>query len=141
MTNTLSDTEVTMYPALRYRDARAAIDWLVRAFGLRQHAVHPGPDGTIMHAELAHGGSMIMLGSVKSGQPVAPPPRDMDSMMHSIYMYVPDPDAHHAQAKAAGADILYEPRDTPYGSREYGARDLEGNIWSFGTYRPGASAA
>jgi uncharacterized glyoxalase superfamily protein PhnB len=139
MTQTLSNTEVTMYPALRYRDAAAAVDWLVRAFGLRRHQVHPGPNGTIVHAELAYGGSMIMLGSARVDQPAAPP-RDMQSMMHSIYMYVPDPDAHYAQAKAAGADILYEPRDTEYGSREYGARDLEGNIWSFGTYRPGASA-
>jgi uncharacterized glyoxalase superfamily protein PhnB len=136
----MTPTEVTMYPALRYYDAKAAIAWLVRAFGLREHAVHPGPNGTIMHAELASGGSVVMLGSAKGARPATDPPRELDAVMHSIYMYVPDPDAHFAQAQAAGADILYPPRNTEYGSREYGARDLEGNMWSFGTYRPGASA-
>jgi uncharacterized glyoxalase superfamily protein PhnB len=39
-------------------------------------------------------------------------------------------------ARAAGAEIVREPEDQDYGSRDYGARDFEGNIWSFGTYRP-----
>ena len=51
-------------------------------------------------------------------------------------LVVDDVDAHYRRAKAAGAEIMYEPRDTYYGSREYGARDFEGNAWSFGTYVP-----
>jgi uncharacterized glyoxalase superfamily protein PhnB len=50
---------------------------------------------------------------------------------------VDDPDAHHARAKAAGAVIMMELTDQDYGSREYAARDPEGNVWCFGTYRPG----
>ena len=42
-----------------------------------------------------------------------------------------------ARARAAGARIVREPADTDYGSRDYAARDPEGNLWSFGTYRPG----
>jgi uncharacterized glyoxalase superfamily protein PhnB len=53
-----------------------------------------------------------------------------------MYVAVDDPDAHHDRAKAAGAEITRELVDQPYGSREYGARDLEGNPWYFGTYRP-----
>ena len=49
---------------------------------------------------------------------------------------VPDPDAHYTRAKAAGAQIVRELVDQPYGSREYSARDLEGNLWSFGSYDP-----
>ncbi len=57
----------------------------------------------------------------------------------TIYAVVTDPDAHHTQSRAAGAEIVRELVDQPYGSREYGARDLEGNAWSFGTYDPYAA--
>ncbi len=54
----------------------------------------------------------------------------------AIYVSVSDADAHHAQAVAAGAEILSSPFDTDYGSREYAARDLDGFRWDFGTYTP-----
>ena len=61
-----------------------------------------------------------------------------DPRSHSIYVAVEDADAHYARARAAGAETTRELQDTPYGSREYSARDVEGNTWSFGTYRPEA---
>jgi uncharacterized glyoxalase superfamily protein PhnB len=63
------------------------------------------------------------------------PPRPLASTV-SIYAVVADPDEHCACARAAGADIVRELVDQPYGSRESSARDLEGNLWSFGTYDP-----
>ena len=54
----------------------------------------------------------------------------------AVYVAIDDPDEHHARAKAAGAEILRELADTDYGSRDYAARDLDGNEWYFGTYRP-----
>ena len=56
--------------------------------------------------------------------------------MFSLYIVVADPDAHHARAVAAGAEVVRELTDTDYGSREYGVHDPEGNSWSFGTYDP-----
>jgi uncharacterized glyoxalase superfamily protein PhnB len=53
-----------------------------------------------------------------------------------VYVAVEDPDALHERAKAAGAEIVMAPMDTDYGSRDFALRDLEGNLWSFGTYRP-----
>ncbi len=53
-----------------------------------------------------------------------------------IYVRVNDVNAHHDRAKAAGAEIIMELEDTKYGAREYIARDLEGHVWSFGTYGP-----
>jgi uncharacterized glyoxalase superfamily protein PhnB len=53
-----------------------------------------------------------------------------------IYIALDDIDAHYARAKAAGAEILRPLADTDYGAREYTARDLEGHLWSFGTYWP-----
>jgi uncharacterized glyoxalase superfamily protein PhnB len=63
---------------------------------------------------------------------------DFSRIPFSIYIAVDDLDAHCERARAAGAEIVREPYDTDYGSRDYSARDLEGNVWSFGTYRPTA---
>lgn len=120
----------TIYPIFRYPDARAAIDWLRDAFDFTVHAVHDAPDGTVAHAELRYGTGMIMLGERRGPQPR---PADDD---WSVYVAVDDVDAHCARARAAGAEIIREPFDTDYGSRDYAARDLAGNVWSFGTYRP-----
>ena len=126
-----NDTQV-FYPVLRYRDARAAIDWLCEAFGFERSVVHEGPDGTIAHAELGLGAGRVMLGSAReSAEPFTREPGQT-----VVYVVVDDPDAHHDRAKAAGARIVYELTDQDYGSRDYAAEDPEGNVWSFGTYAP-----
>ena len=51
------------------------------------------------------------------------------------YVVTGEPDALYERAKAAGAEIIRAPHDTDYGSRDFAARDPEGNRWSFGTYR------
>ena len=132
-------SEQTIFPALRYRDAPAAIEWLGRAFGFEARMVVDGAPGTVAHAELACGRAMIMLGSARAPDAdeysaAAPPPGGT-----ALYMVVEDPDAHHERARAAGAEIVRALNDTDYGSREYAARDPEGNVWSFGTYQPWAS--
>ncbi|BCB88906.1 VOC family protein [Phytohabitans suffuscus] len=121
----------SIYPVFRYTDAKAAIDWLAGAFGFEAGEVTEAPDGTVAHAELTYGGGMIMVGQ-RSGPAGAVP--DADDWR--VYVAVDDVDAHHARAVAAGAEVIMPLTDRPYGSREYGARDLEGNPWSFGTYRP-----
>jgi uncharacterized glyoxalase superfamily protein PhnB len=132
-------SEQTIFPTLRYRDAPAAIDWLGRAFGFEPRMVVDGPEGTVAHAELTYDGAMIMLGTARPPEAdayskAAPPPGSS-----SMYVVIADPDAHHERAVAAGADVVRAPQDTDYGAREYTARDLEGNVWSFGTYQPWAS--
>jgi uncharacterized glyoxalase superfamily protein PhnB len=128
----------TIFPALRYRDAPAAIEWLGRAFGFEKRMSIDEPNGMIAHAELVLGDAMIMLGSVRpldsnAYSAVAPPPGSA-----SLYVVVDDPDALHARARDAGAEIVGAPYDTDYGSREFTVRDLDGNVWSFGTYQPWA---
>ena len=116
-----------IFPALRYRDANAALEWLQRAFGFSEKAVYRGDDGTVHHAELQLGAGMVMLGQ----QPEAAP-----SDAQTIYVVVDDPNAHQERAAAAGAEIVRPLEDMEYGSREYSARDPEGHLWSFGTYDP-----
>ena len=119
----------TIIPALRYTDARAAIDFLVAAFGFTEHAAYED-DGLIGHAELRLDDAWVMLGDTRSGR------TDLPHGPATIYVVVDDPDAHHDRAVAAGAEIVRELTDQDYGSREYAARDPAGNVWSFGTYRP-----
>lgn len=128
--------EPKIYPCLRYADAPAAIAWLCRAFGFEALLIVPGPDGTVAHAELRYGPCVVMLGSVKDDA-YGTSPRTTKVVTQTIYIGLDDPDAHCARAVAAGAEVFRPPQDTDYGSREYSCRDLEGHVWSFGTYRPG----
>jgi uncharacterized glyoxalase superfamily protein PhnB len=127
-----------IFPAMRYRDANAALEWLKQAFGAEEKEVHRDDDGTIQHAELRLGAGLIMFGQHDDGGKMGGNPPDALASTVSLYVIVPDPDAHHARASAAGARIVRELSDMDYGSREYSARDLEGNLWSFGTYDPNA---
>jgi uncharacterized glyoxalase superfamily protein PhnB len=128
----------TIFPAVRYRDADAALDWLKAAFGAEEKAVYRGGDGVVHHAELRIGGGLIMLGQYNGeGWLAGEPPNPLASTV-SLYIVVPDPDAHHDRAAAAGATVVRELEDTDHGSREYSVRDPEGNLWSFGTYDPNA---
>jgi uncharacterized glyoxalase superfamily protein PhnB len=120
----------TMFPSLAYDDAKAAVEFLCNAFGFERHAVYAGDDGVIQHAELRYGNGLVMLGSSGAEKAAA------RGRAGGIYVVVEDPDAHCAQARAAGADITRDLHDTEYGSREYGAKDPEGNDWYFGTYQP-----
>lgn len=128
----------TLIPTMRCADAPRMLEWLCEAFGFSRHFVVPGDGGTIAHAQLAFGSGMLMLGSARDdewGGYVETVAR-RGGATGAVYVVVPDADAHCTRARAAGAEILYGPRDTDYGSREYAARDPEGNVWSFGTYDP-----
>jgi uncharacterized glyoxalase superfamily protein PhnB len=124
-------------PALRYREAAAAIDWLCTAFGFSKHMVVPGESGRIAHAELNLGNGMVMLGDVETeyGHLVAAPSKGQP-VTQGIHVVVDDVDAHYARAKAAGAEIVIDIKTQDYGGRDYTCRDLEGHVWTFGTYDP-----
>ena len=123
-------------PAIRYRDAPAAIEWLERAFGFERHMVIEGEGGRIEHAELRVGSGMVMLGSVREDAFNVRVPRDVGATTAGFYVIVEDPDAHFERARQAGAEILMDLTDQDHGSRDYTARDPEGHVWHFGTYRP-----
>jgi uncharacterized glyoxalase superfamily protein PhnB len=130
----------TIIPALRYRDAGAAIEWLCRAFGFEKHLVVPGEKGGIAHAQLTFANGMIMLGSGQGGdfdrQIVSP--ADAGGVTQSPYIVVAEVDAHYARAKAAGAEIVVDIADQDHGGRLYSCRDPEGHLWNFGSYDPWA---
>ena len=129
---------MSVFPALRYRDAPAAVDWLERVLGFETTERIDNPDGTIAHAELRLGEGLIMLGSAPGDLPAVPD--DPRASRFTLYVAVADTDALHARAKAAGADPS-ELFEQDYGSRDFNLRDPEGNHWSFGTYAPAQAAA
>jgi uncharacterized glyoxalase superfamily protein PhnB len=136
MAQTVQTATATMFPFARYHDGRAAIEWLCAAFGFERREVHAAEDGTIVHAELGYGPSVFMLDSKSDSAFGLETARKLGAVTGGVYVSVEDVDGHYERAKAAGAEIVRELADTGYGSREYLARDLEGNLWSFGTYRP-----
>ncbi|MGW5659263.1 VOC family protein [Streptomyces sp. NPDC003758] len=125
-------------PTLLYADAKAAIRQLTEAFGFTELSVYEGEDGSVLHAELVQGNGVVMLGSKGRGGPFDEAMRGAGPC--GVYVVVDDVDAHHQRAVEHGAEILMPPTDQDYGSRDYMARDDEGNIWSFGTYAPEAAA-
>ncbi|MEU9914654.1 VOC family protein [Streptomyces sp. NPDC051001] len=128
----------SIYPTLVYADAKAAVRQLTEAFGFSELAVFEGEDGKVAHAELAQGNGVIMLGSKGNGSKFDTAMKDAGTT--GVYVVVDDVDAHHRRAVEQGAEILMPPTDQDYGSRDYMARDLEGNVWSFGTYAPEITA-
>jgi uncharacterized glyoxalase superfamily protein PhnB len=127
----------TIFPILRYNDARAAIRWLCDAFGCVELFCTPEHGSYVRHARLKLGENLIMVGSVRPDDGIASP-KSLGSATQMLAVYVADPDQHYKRAQAAGAKILAQPNDTDFGSREYHVLDLEGHPWTFGTFRPTA---
>ena len=123
-----------------YRDALDMIDWLCRAFGFTVQ-LKVVEDGVLHHSQLLYGDGLIMVGTELSGE-ARRFGTDRLSPLHArcntqnLMVYVDDVDAHCAQSRAAGAEIVDAPSLHDYGpehwaDRCYGARDPEGHLWWF----------
>jgi uncharacterized glyoxalase superfamily protein PhnB len=128
-------------PCLRYRDAPAAIEWLCRTFGFEKRLVVPGENNTVVHAQLSFGNGLIMLGSTASvdseyAKLIRQPDEIGGAQTQTIYVVVEDADAVYARARDARAMIVMDIKVEDYGGRGFTCRDLEGHVWSFGTYDP-----
>jgi uncharacterized glyoxalase superfamily protein PhnB len=114
-------------PYLFYKNGKAAIDFLAKAFGFEARLVMPGPGDSVMHAELGLGDNVVYLGTPDAQIPAGELP-----MRHAaVLVYVDDVDEHCARARHAGAKIESDPADQFYGDRTYNARDPEGQLWYF----------
>jgi uncharacterized glyoxalase superfamily protein PhnB len=113
----------TVIPVLTYPDVRAAVAWLFGAFGFVER-VKVGEDH---RSQLQFGDGAVILGDVDGART---PPRSGE-VTHSVLVRVEDVRSHCARARAAGAHILMEPTDMPFGERQYSAEDLGGHHWIF----------
>jgi DNA-binding transcriptional MerR regulator len=114
---------------LVYDDLNAAHDYIVRVFGLTSGHVEPGPDGEVGYREVRAGHQVIGLHPAAARNYRSP--RSLGAVTGMTVVAVDDADAHYARSVEAGAEIVQEPVDQPYGIREYGARDPEGQLWYF----------
>lgn len=130
-TTFLKEPGCDIFPVVGYRDPEAALSFLKEAFGLEERALFRDEDGSIAHVELGIGYGVVM--PTHSNQPGDNPWAQID---FGLYVCVPDPTAHYERAVAAGAEIVRELKRQDYGATEYSVRDCEGNLWSFGDYRP-----
>ena len=131
----MSDSTINgAVPVVPYHDPRKAIGWLERTFGaVPTLVVPPEADQPLVHAEVMIGAGLVMVDDAdRTDSPFALPGPVV------VYVTVDDPDALHDRAAAAGAEIVMGLTDQEYGSRDFAVRDPHGNVWSFGTYRPGA---
>lgn len=118
--------------AVFYRDPRAALEWLERAFGFARGIVVSDAQGRIAHAELSFGDGVVMIGAAGWSE-FAFSPESLDGKnTQCVHVQLEsDLDAHCERARAAGAVILQEPADQFYGDRTYRARDPERHVWTF----------
>ena len=139
--NNAKATTSTVIPALRYRDAHKAIEWLERAFGMKRQAVYDGPNGTVAHAQLTFGNGMVMLGSAANADPtykISQPDEVGGKVTSATCLIVADAAAVFAQATAAGAEVTMPLMEMDYGGKAFNVRDPEGHLWSVGEYDPWA---
>ncbi len=121
----------TINPVVHYRDLAAGSRFLVEAFGFVQHQAHQAGDGSVQYVELSLNGASLGLGPHTPGS-------IFDTGPSVVYISLDEVDSMHTRAVAAGTEILMPPTDQDYGSRDFVAKDHEGNVWCFGTYAPGS---
>lgn len=118
----------TVTPYLVVPDAAKVMDFLKRAFGATERYKMPGPDGSVFHAELQVGDSIVMLGQAQD-----------ENRRPMLYLYVPDVDATYKGAIAAGGISIREPADQFYGDRNGAVKDPGGNEWWIATHKEDVS--
>jgi len=119
-------------PCLLVSDAGRLVDFLKRAFDGIEHSKFLRPDGTVLHAQVRIGDSLVMIGE---------PQGDWKPQTSMLYHYVADVDAIYQQAVAAGAQSVVAPANMFYGDRHACVRDVAGNDWWIATHIEDVSAA
>ncbi len=118
-------------PLLFYRDPKAALDFLQRAFGFETR-IAVETDAGIPHSESVFEGGVVIVVGPPAGPAVSPLDIDGRITGHVHVNLQSGIDALCERARAAGAAIQREPEDQPYGDRVFTCLDLEGHSWSFG---------
>lgn len=135
----MKNAAATLVTAIRYRDVEAAAEWLQAAFGFDLRAKVMDDDGRAGMIQLTYGNHLIMMlpvGGSELDKMMCQPDEIGGAGTQSCYLVVDAVEQHHNRAKAAGADVVSALEAFDMGGHGYTCRDLEGHLWSFGTYDP-----
>jgi Uncharacterized protein conserved in bacteria len=124
----------TVTPYIVCRGAAKAIEFYAKAFGAKEMFRMPMPDGSIAHAEIQIGDSMLMLGD-ENPEMGAVSPQTLNGTPVNIFLYVKDVDAAFQQAVKAGATSVMPPTDMFWGDRYSKLTDPFGHSWSIATHK------
>jgi PhnB protein len=124
----------TATPALTVDDSSAALAFYAKAFGAKERMRSAGPGGKITHAEFQIGDSIFMIAD-EMPEMGSRSPKHFTGSAVSVWLYVPDVDATHGAATAAGAKSLMPPTDMFWGDRHARIRDPFGHEWSIATHK------
>jgi len=130
----------TVTPYLTVRDAAKALDFYTKAFGAEEFVRMPGPDGTVAHAEVRIGDSVVMLGE-ENLQRDASSPQTVGGSPVTLFLYVKDVDASFARATNAGCIVDEPPADMFWGDRFGKLHDPFGHRWALATHKEDVSPA
>jgi len=114
-----------------YKDNRAALKWLQKAFGFEPSEVLTDAKDNIVHAEMTHGDGVIMISNEFTSWAKSPDSVGGANTQRVHVRLEKGIDEHCARARAAGAKVAMEPADQFYGDRTYSAMDFEGHHWTF----------
>lgn len=121
-----------LIPVLVCQDLPAEHDFLINVLGFSSGGIHHTPEGQAVHAEVRAGNLMVWLHRVAEDLKLVSP-RSIPAASSGLFVYVDDVDAHHARVRSHGTRSDSEPKDMPYGQRDYGVTDPEGRLW-FGKF-------
>ncbi|WP_026930436.1 VOC family protein [Glycomyces tenuis] len=118
-------------PFIVVNEAAKAIEFYRNVFDAKVLTRNDGPDGSVMHAEIQIGDSIVQLGDANPAFGMASP--DPEQITASLVLYVPDCDAVYAKAVEAGATVREEPSVFLTGDRYASIADPFGRRWSIMT--------
>ena len=125
-----SETHPTFSSRVAYKDRRAAVEWLEKAFGFKPTQLATDRAGDVVHAEMRFGNGIIYLGSewdlIKAPGSVGGANTQTISVQLESGL-----DEHCECARAVGGKIIQEPQDQFHGERTYRVVDPQGHIWAF----------
>jgi PhnB protein len=106
-------------------EAAPFIDFMKKAFGAEEIVCYRSPEGSVLHARVRIGDSVLEMGDAHGPYQVLPT---------SIFLYIDDADAWYRRSLEAGAVSIQPPEEHPYGDRTALVRDPFGNSWCFATH-------
>jgi PhnB protein len=129
----IPDNYPRVSPHLSIAGASAAIDFYINTLDATERMRMPLRDGTIAHAEIEIGGSVVMIGEEVPGRS-DPSPKTLGGSPVSLFVYVQDVDTVFMRAVAAGAVPIHAPQDQFYGDRTATFDDPFGHRWNIATH-------